>query len=1013
MASRGLLAFFLVLLMVLSGCTSNNSGFPEDFLKPQSENDDVENINPNLTIDGNYWNVESGAILTLTGLVSDEELNEVTISIEIIDYGNVIVPDTITWDIDPSGGLYVSLILSESGIYSIFIRAIDGHNASSEIFYGEIFVENPKEDNTQLYSMPIIEIASPEVVVISGIISHTNIETCKISTTDVSNNLIEITPPSDGAFSLDIGFVEDDSEFYINATCGEWSVTNSSIRVRVFVEDNGTDLDGDGVVNEFDSCPEGMGSSNGWTANNETDMDGDGCHDGFEDPDDDSDGIIDSLDNCPQGVILDDLSEYDYDGDGCHDEIEDLDDDGDGINDGDDQCTPGAKNWPSTFSTDWDQDGCRDIDEDEDDDSDGYNDAVDQCPTGGVSHWAPTENNDWDGDACHDDLEDPDDDNDGVNDINATGYILDECPQTALNSTDIDEKGCAPYQRDSDNDGLTDDIDQCPGTPFGYDVNEIGCADIDGDGVFENIDSCENTPQRWTPDSTGCSVQQYSEPWNTGPYGSDRLDVVSSFSVPTLSGTWNFQNEWTGDDVYLFLFKYTDSNGNSNSATWGANPRDIILNLPDNAHLFYGSFDTSYHSDVTSRQTDVQNRLSANEEAKWMSRVHFIDQRGFDIGGGLGSLISNWQTFYYGIDRFQQSREIGSLHDWSQGTSCCTKPMHFSFEPHTWNYEFESTKRTLDYGATVVTIFGGDWHSGGWGSGMNSYSNATFPNASTMSDFDTMEVYAYNPCDEHRQRYGKSDGSYGGCHEWDYLHHLRICDANNSSICGTEFVRYITTYGREGRWVTDITPYLWMLEDGGERRFRYTGASKMGLHISVLLFNWNESKVPTSSEFAFAGGQFRGEYNNESQYKRSHIFTIPPLTTKVEIVATITGHGFGQDSENCAEFCNHEHHYYLDNYHAMEGHSIVKNGQGCTTLVNEGVVANQFGSWPYGRAGWCPGQDVKQWRYDITSWVDMSGENNLTYRGLFNGQEYVPQNDQGGSRNIQAVVWIVFYSDTI
>ena len=49
----------------------------------------------------------------------------------------------------------------------------------------------------------------------------------------------------------------------------------------------------------------------------------------------------------------------------------------------------------------------------------------------------------------------------------------------------------------------------------------------------------------------------------TGP-----MDVVPTFTVPTLDGTFTFQNKWTGEDVYLFMFKYTDSNGNSNSATW-------------------------------------------------------------------------------------------------------------------------------------------------------------------------------------------------------------------------------------------------------------------------------------------------------------------------------------------------------------------------------------------------------------------------------------------------------------
>ena len=1004
----------LSLLMLLSGCSAIGLG-SDDADGPTTAEEPVENLPPTLSIDGDNWSAVSEMILTITGVVDDEIPALVVIDVTLRSGGMVIDPDTYSQfaEVDAGGGLIISLILSEVGGYSVEISVVDESGKPSNSVTGVITVNPPEESAADISSAPIIDIEEPDDVTIYGLVIHDYLDTCQITSVAQNGSAIATTPYQNGTFDLYVGFVEDDTVVYLNVTCGQWTFSNNSIRVRIYVEDSGDDLDGDGVPNEQDSCPEGMGQANGWVANNATDIDADGCHDGFEDADDDDDGILDVYDNCPQSIGWVSTPEYDYDGDGCHDALEDNDDDGDSIIDADDSCPKGALNWPSTFSSDWDSDGCRDMDEDHDDDSDGFNDSVDACPSGGKAHWTPDSNNDWDGDACHDIDEDPDDDNDGINDIDGSGYILDECPFTPLNSTDVNAVGCAPEQRDTDGDGVSDDADQCPGTPLGHEVNPAGCADIDADGVFENVDQCPDTSLRWTPDFNGCSVQQYPVNWNTGPYGDGRLDNVSTFSVPTLSsGTWNFQNEWNGEDVYIFLFKYTDGNGNSNSGTWGHNPRNIILNLPDNAHLFYASYDTSYHSDVVSRKADVENRLNANEEAKWMSRVHFIDQRGFDIGGGLGQLISNWQSFYYGIDRFQQAREIGSLHDWSQSSSCCTKPAHFAFEAHTWNYEYESTMRQLDYGATVVPIFTGEWHSGGWSSGYSSYADATFPNASEMVNFDTLEVYAYNPCDEHRQRYSKGDGSYGGCHEWDYLHYLKICDADNSSNCDTEFVRYITSYGREGRWLSDITPYMWMIQDGGERRFKYSGANKMGLHIYALLFNFNESTVATGSEYAFSGGQFRGDYNNDSQYKRSHVFTPPANTIKVEIVATITGHGFSQDSANCAEFCDHEHHYDLGGNHAYESHPLVGNNLGCTTLVNRGVVANQFGSWPYGRGGWCPGQEVEQWTYDITSWVDFSGENNLTYRGLYNGQEYVPQNDQGGSREIRAVIWVVFYSST-
>ena len=176
-----------------------------------------------------------------------------------------------------------------------------------------------------------------------------------------------------------------------------------------------------------------------------------------------------------------------------------------------------------------------------------------------------------------------------------------------------------------------------------------------------------------------------------------------------------------------------------------------------------------------------------------------------------------------------------------------------------------------------------------------------------------------------------------------------------------------------------------------------------------MFSDWDEGERSFDGEQVFTGGQFKGQYNNETQYKRQHNFSAPSQYYSAKIVATITGHGFNRDQANCAEFCDHEHHYYLNGFHAYEWHPIVGDSQGCEKEVDRGVVANQFGSWPFGRAGWCAGQDVKQWTYDITDWIDNSTQNNLKYRGLFNGQEYVPQDTNGGSREIRANIWLVWY----
>ena len=63
---------------------------------------------------------------------------------------------------------------------------------------------------------------------------------------------------------------------------------------------------------------------------------------------------------------------------------------------------------------------------------------------------------------------------------------------------------------DGDNDGVTDDIDACPGTPPGEAVDATGCSasetDTDGDGVIDDLDNCPDTPEGEEVNEQGCIV---------------------------------------------------------------------------------------------------------------------------------------------------------------------------------------------------------------------------------------------------------------------------------------------------------------------------------------------------------------------------------------------------------------------------------------------------------------------------------------------------------------------------
>ncbi|MCF8038074.1 MAG: OmpA family protein [Desulfohalobiaceae bacterium] len=90
-----------------------------------------------------------------------------------------------------------------------------------------------------------------------------------------------------------------------------------------------------------------------------------------------------------------------------------------------------------------------------------------------------------------------DTDGDGVPDE------MDQCPDTPA-GVEVDEVGCARVL-DSDGDGVNDPQDECPDTPDGVEVDAVGCPlDSDGDGISDYLDRCPGTPQGAGVNNAGC-----------------------------------------------------------------------------------------------------------------------------------------------------------------------------------------------------------------------------------------------------------------------------------------------------------------------------------------------------------------------------------------------------------------------------------------------------------------------------------------------------------------------------
>ena len=287
--------------------------------------------------------------------------------------------------------------------------------------------------------------------------------------------------------------------------------------------DNQKDDDQDGVNNHLDLCPDSAFGSV---------VDSDGCTLAQKETDTDEDGVMDPDDICPNSDPEDEVDDV-----GCN--PAQRDDDGDGISNAEDmQCPDTPEGYPiyeegpdigctdeTQLDVDFDGDGWLgdysydqmndthtgdafpvDSTQWQDRDGDGYGDNAsgnnaDDCP----DQWGnSTERDtlgctDTDGDGFQDSMghdafpNDPtqwlDEDFDGYGD-NASGNLPDLCPGTnpSLKFETIGYSGCSKSQRDSDGDGVTDDIDGCDDTPLGKEVYTDGCPVPSTDGPNGDTD---------------------------------------------------------------------------------------------------------------------------------------------------------------------------------------------------------------------------------------------------------------------------------------------------------------------------------------------------------------------------------------------------------------------------------------------------------------------------------------------------------------------------------------------
>lgn len=457
-------------------------------------------------------------------------------------------------------------------------------------------------------------------------------------------------------------------------------------------------------------------------------------------------------------------------------------------------------------------------------------------------------------------------------------------------------------------------------------------------------------------------------------------DYACDFTLPLDSGEWNFAENYSKEENYLFVF-YRSKNSTS-TKIWKTNLYNLFDKAPGNIHYFF-LVDTEKAETAEEKikivKESVEDAFNMVGNSDILNKIHFVTKPASETDPWIAGLLKNSSDFFFGIDRFRRIRQGGSFSSWN---SSSLPPEFDNLYKEAEYYDYE--KKTADFIEEISsnsTVFKGldsvPFAEEGW------TKNLDFSiNFEGLSENGELYIMLEQLCSDPKK-----------C-EWDRLERLFLCDETGEK-CETEIGRWITTYGRSGKWLTDITPLKPLFEKNGKYNFRFTVDGDYYVNSLDFIFVKKELPAGTLEPLFNQREQFDENYN--SHFEPVNI-EISGDAKKAKIVAFITGHGNGSEQANCAEFCRFESVFTVNGTKFAVAFNNAGTSDGCFEKVSEGVVPNQYGSWPYGRAGWCPGEDVKLIEIDVTEAL-VSGGNTFSYAAYLNGKVYEPVvTDENGYR---------------
>jgi hypothetical protein len=228
--------------------------------------------------------------------------------------------------------------------------------------------------------------------------------------------------------------------------------------------------------------------------------------------------------------------------------------------------------------------------------------------------------------------------------------------------------------------------------------------------------------------------------------------------------------------------------------------------------------------------------------------------------------------------------------------------------------------------------------------------------------------------------------------------------------------RHVTPFGMGMCELIDVTPLAPLLT--GTRTLTSfidtwvgpnSGANGQGWRVTVKLVYFPGTPAPADEVINVWGdrtitvGEVDAGLTVDDQVDPVAV-AIPAGATQVLAHLTTTGHSWGSNTLNCAEFCELRQDLYVN--------GTVFSESPWRDDCESNPTSPQAGTWQYDRNGWCPGSIVTGEIIDITSAVVPGEDNEIGFDvRLPNGDEYVNTTPEDWRPNEITALKLYAYSE--